>query len=155
MKTNEHGRCSMSELKKQSKQRTKRRKESEIKRLWLIGSRNWKDKKAIRFLLNNFSYKDVDFVMLDVRPGLGQVALPIVKGLKFDVVLVPVNTERDGINAAYFRNASRFAQLKPSHVFIFNDGELDSSMRQLISLAKSKNKEWQIITTKKAKKISG
>lgn len=151
------------ELKEEAKRRRKRKKQEDVIRLWLVGSRTWKDKRSIKKVLKQFSYTDVDFVILGTAPGLEQLALSVCRLLKFNVIILPPNVTRDDYNALYFRNEIMFTLLKPTHIFGFHDN-LEIAMRedkkmstetkstlQLLKLAKVKKLEHQLITTKKAK----
>jgi len=152
------------DTKAEAKRRTKRKKKSEVAnaRIWLVGSRKWKDKRSVKKVLTSFSYQKVDFVLLGTSPGLEQIALPICRQLKFNVILLPPNVSRDSYNATYFRNDTMFNLLKPTHVFGFHDDivdkmherdvKLDSQIKstiQLLKLARAKKVEHQLITTKK------
>jgi hypothetical protein len=150
-----------SDLKLEAKQRTKRKlkKETPNARIWLVGSRTWKNKKLIKSVLSQFDYRTVDFVLLGTSPGLEQLALTVCRQLKFNCLVLPPNVSRDGINAIYFRNAINFVLLKPTHVFgFYDDLDLDerapkselsqkASTRQLLKLAKEKKIEWKLLTT--------
>lgn len=151
------------ELKEEAKRRRKRKKQEDVIRLWLVGSRTWKDKRLLKKVLKSFKYTDTDFVMIGTAPGLEQLALSVCRQLKFNVILLPPNVSRDDYNALYFRNEIMFTLLKPTHVFGFHDG-LDIAQRedkkmgtetkstlQLLKLAKAKKIEHQLITTKKVK----
>lgn len=140
-------------VKTEAKRRVKRKKKTELNaRIWLLGSRKWKDKRSVTKVLCSFDHQKVDFVMLGTAPGLEQLALPICRRLKFNVVIMPPNITRDGYNATYFRNYLAFTLLKPTHVFGFHDHiEQSSSTIQAIKLARAKKVEHQVITTKKVK----
>jgi hypothetical protein len=150
-------------IKEEAKSRTRRKKKTEINsRIWLVGSRKWKDKRSVKKVLSSFDYQKVDFVLLGMSPGLEQLALSVCRQLKFNVILLPPNVTRDSYNATYFRNATMFHLLKPTHVFGFDDDiqdkmherdvKLESQTKstiQLLKLARAKKVEHQLITTKR------
>lgn len=139
--------------KTEAKQRVRRKKKVEANsRIWLIGSRKWKDKRLVKKALSAFNYKTVDFVLLGTSPGLEQLALSICRQLKFNVLLMPPNVTRDSYNATFFRNYTMFTLLKPSHVIAFHD-DIDNSKStaQVLKLARAKKIENQLVTTKKVK----
>lgn len=137
----------LAEAKKRTKRKLKKEKPND--RIWLVGSRKWTDKKAIKTVLKQYDYKTVDFILLGTSPGLEQLALTVCRKMKFNVILLPPNVTRDGINATYFRNYTGFMLFKPTAVYAFHDDmEHSKSSSQLVKLARAKKIEFGVITTK-------